>query len=161
MTKLSSLAILGFVLLAPAVAYAQAYPSKPVRIIVPFPPGGVADIFARIVGQKLTGMLGQPFVVDNRGGASGNIGVEIVAKSPPDGYTLLVTSATLAINPGLYPKLPFDVKRDLAPITLIASIPNILCVHPSLPAKSVRELIALAKARPAQLNFASTGARSE
>jgi tripartite-type tricarboxylate transporter receptor subunit TctC len=155
-TKLSSLAILGFVLLAPAATYAQAYPVKPVRIIVPFPPGGVTDIFARIVGQKLTGMLGQPFVVDNRGGASGNIGVEIVAKSPSDGYTLLVTSATLAINPGLYSRLPFDVKRDLAPITLIASIPNILCVHPSLPVKSVKELIALAKARPGQLNFASS-----
>ena len=155
-SDLWSLVILGFALLAPAATYAQAYPVKPVRIIVPFPPGGVTDIFARIVGQKLTGMLGQPFVVDNRGGASGNIGVEIVAKSPSDGYTLLVTSATLAINPGLYPKLPFDVKRDLAPITLIASIPNILCVHPSLPVKSVKELIALAKARPGQLNFASS-----
>jgi tripartite-type tricarboxylate transporter receptor subunit TctC len=138
------------------LAVAQSYPNKPVRVIVPFPPGGVSDIFARILGQKLTGMLGQPFVIDNRGGASGNIGVEIVVRSPADGYTLLVTSATLAINPGLYPKLPFDVKRDLAPITLIATIPNILCVHPALPVKSVKELIALAKARPGQLNFASS-----
>jgi tripartite-type tricarboxylate transporter receptor subunit TctC len=137
-------------------AYSQNYPAKPVRVIVPFPPGGVADIFARILGQKLTVMLGQPFIVDNRGGASGNIGVDNVAKSPPDGYTLLITSSTLAINPGLYPKLPFDVRRDLAPITLIASLPNILCVHPSLPVKSVKELIALTKARPGQLNFASS-----
>jgi tripartite-type tricarboxylate transporter receptor subunit TctC len=138
------------------LAVAQSYPNKPVRVIVPFPPGGVSDIFARILGQKLTGMLGQPFVIDNRGGASGNIGVDIVVKSPADGYTLLVTSATLAINPGLYPKLPFDVKRDLALITLIATIPNILCVHPSLPVKSVKELITLAKTRPGQLNFASS-----
>ena len=138
----------------------QAYPSKPVRIVVPFPPGGVSDVFARILGQKLTASLGQPFLVDNRGGAGGNIGTDMVAKSPPNGYTLLITSSALAINPGLYPKLPYDLKRDFAPITLIATVPNILCIHPSLPVKSVRELIALAKARPGQLNFASSSSGS-
>jgi tripartite-type tricarboxylate transporter receptor subunit TctC len=160
MTKLGLLAILAFALPVPDAAYSQNYPVKPVRVIVPFPPGGVSDIFARILGQKLTVMLGQPFVVDSRGGASGNIGVDFVAKSAPDGYTLLITSSTLAINPGLFPKLPFDTKRDLAPITLIASLPNILCVHPSLPVKSVKDLIALAKARPGQLNFASSSSGS-
>lgn len=141
-------------------AAAQSYPAKPVRVIVPFPPGGGADIFARMVGQKLTGALGQSFVVDNRAGAGGNIGVELAAKAPADGYTLLVTTATLSINPGLFPKLPFDVQRDLAPITLFASVPHILCAHPALPVKSVKELIALARSRPDQLNYASQSSGS-
>jgi tripartite-type tricarboxylate transporter receptor subunit TctC len=168
MKALPPFAILLLASLAPVATHAQtastgsgqAYPSKPVRIVVPFPPGGVSDVFARILGQKLTATLGQPFLVDNRGGAGGNIGTDLVAKSPPNGYTLLITSSALAINPGLYPKLPFDLKRDLTPITLIATVPNILCIHPSLPVKSVRELIALAKARPGQLNFASSSSGS-
>ena len=122
-----------------ASAHAQSWqPNKPIRVIVPFPPGGGADIFARMIGQKLTATLNQPLVVDNRAGASGNIGVELAAKAPADGYTLLVTTATLAINPGLFPTLPFDVKRDLAPITLFAAVPHIMCAHPSLPVRSVK-----------------------
>ena len=138
-------------------ACAQAYPVKPVRFIVPWPTGGGTDVFARAIGQKLTDSLGQSFIVDNRPGAAGNIGAELTAKSPPDGYTIIMATVTLATNPSMYAKLGFDPIKDLAPITLVAGVPHLLVVNPSIPAASVKELIALAKAKPAQLNYASAG----
>jgi tripartite-type tricarboxylate transporter receptor subunit TctC len=141
-----------------AAAWAQPYPSRPIRIVVPFPAGGTTDLIARAAGQKLTESLGQPVVVDNRPGAGGNIGAELVAKSPPDGYTLLMgTVGTHAINASLYPKMPYDHVRDFAPIILVAGVPNVLVVNPSLPVNSVQELIAYGKANPGKLNFASSG----
>ena len=139
-------------------AFAQTYPSKPIRVIVPFAAGGGADIIARIVGQKMTESWGQTVVVDNRPGATGNIGAELVAKSPPDGYTLLLTSSALAINPSVYKTVPYDAVRDFAPVTQPGLLPNILVVHPSIPAKNVKELAAIAKSRPGQMSYASAGA---
>ena len=144
---------------AGAPALAQTWPAKSVRMVIPFPPGGTTDILARLAAQKLTEALGQQVVPDNRPGASGNIGTEQVAKSPPDGYTLVTApGSTLTIHPSLYAKLGFDPLRDFAPVTILAAVPNLLVVHPSLPVRTVKELIALAKARPDQLNYASTGA---
>jgi tripartite-type tricarboxylate transporter receptor subunit TctC len=139
-------------------AAADAYPSRPIRFVVAFPPGGGTDIIARTVAQKLSERIAQQVVVDNRPGAGGNIGTDIVAKSAPDGYTLLMGSAgPLAINASLFKTLPFDPIRDLAPVTLAASTPNVLVVHPSLEVSTVKELIGLAKAKPGQINFASSG----
>ncbi|MBI2318924.1 MAG: tripartite tricarboxylate transporter substrate binding protein, partial [Betaproteobacteria bacterium] len=136
---------------------AQRYPSKPIRLIVPFPPGGGNDILARIIAPKLTESLGQQIVIDNRPGATGTIGSELAARSAPDGYTLLmVTSSTIAVNPSLS-KLPYDPLNDFAPVTQLAGYQLILVVNPSVPAKSVKELIALAKSKPGQLNYASPG----
>ncbi len=136
---------------------AQIYPSKPIRVVVPYPAGGPVDITARAVGPKLSEALGQPVVIDNRGGAGGIVGSELVAKSLPDGYTLLLCTTANAINASLIPKLPYDMQKDFAPVTLVAIITSILVVHPSLPVHSVKELIALAKAKPGQLSYASTG----
>ena len=140
-------------------AIAQApYPNHPVRIVVPFPAGGTTDILARAAAQKLTETLGQPFVVENRAGAGGNIGAELVAKSAPDGYTMLMgTVGTHAINPSLYEKMPYDHVKDFVPVVLVAGVPNVLVVNPALPVKSVQELVAYAKANPGKLNFASSG----
>jgi len=139
----------------------QGYPAKPVRIVVPFPAGGPIDMTTRPLAQKLTEGLGGPVVVDNRGGANGNIGAENVAKSPPDGYSLVVgAGGGFAIGPHLYTKLPFDVFRDFAPVSLFVTLPQLLVVHPQLPVKTVKELAALAKARPNQLNFGSSGTGS-
>ncbi|MCP3411071.1 tripartite tricarboxylate transporter substrate binding protein [Bradyrhizobium sp. CCGB01] len=139
-------------------AGAQDYPSRPVKIIVPFPAGGSNDIIARIVAQKLTERNGQTFLVENRGGAGGNIGAETVASAEPDGYTLLLTAPPpLTINGSLYKKLPFDPAKAFAPVALIASVPIVLVVNPSVQAKNVGELIALAKAKPGSLNFGSSG----
>ncbi|OGA53151.1 MAG: hypothetical protein A3F74_11980 [Betaproteobacteria bacterium RIFCSPLOWO2_12_FULL_62_58] len=136
----------------------QAYPTKPIRMICPFPPGGTTDVVARLVAQKLTEAWGQQVVVDNRPGAGGIIGTEIVAKAAPDGYTVLLGSITThAVNPALYKKLNFDPVKDFAPVSLVVSSPQLLAVHPSVAAKSVKELIALAKAKPGQLNYASAG----
>ena len=141
-----------------APAQAQNYPTRPIRMLVPFAPGGGTDISARVVGQKMTESLGQPIIVDNRSGASGHIAMEITARAAPDGYTLVWgTSSGLAILPALKRKLPFDPQRDLAPISLGAKLAYVLVVHPSLPATTVKQLIALAKTRPGQLNFASAG----
>jgi len=141
-----------------SLTLAQDYPSKPVRMVVPFPPGGTTDILARAVGQKLSESWGQQVVIDNRPGAGGNIGTDIVAKSPADGYTLLMgTVGTHAINASLYGKLPFDPVKDFAPVTLVASVPNVLVVNSTVDSKSVKELIALAKSKPGQLAFASSG----
>ena len=138
--------------------HAQPYPSKSIRYVVPYAPGGSTDIVARVLAQKLSDAMGQQVVVDNRPGAGGSIGADIVAKSPPDGYTM-VTAVTgiMAINQFLYRKLPFDPEKDFAPVTQVGSLPLILVVHPSIPAKNVRELIAVAKARPGQLNYGSSG----
>ena len=136
----------------------QAWPAKPVRIIVPFPPGGGLDFFTRIAAVKLQDNLGQQFVVENRAGAGGMIGAEAAAKSPPDGYTVLfASSAEITINQHLYPKIAYDSTRDFAPVSYAAHAPLLFSVHPSIPAKSLRELIALARARPGQLNYASAG----
>ncbi len=141
-----------------AAAAADAYPAKPIRFVVAFPPGGGTDIIARSIAQKLAERIAQQVVVDNRPGAGGNIGTDIVAKSAPDGYTILMGSAgPLAINASLFAKMPFDPIKDLAPVTLAASTPNVLVVHPSLPARTVKELIALARAKPGEINFASSG----
>jgi tripartite-type tricarboxylate transporter receptor subunit TctC len=141
-----------------ANATAQTYPAKSVRMVVPFAAGaGSNDIMARLVAQKLTEGFGQQVVVDNRPGASGIIGTDIVAKAQPDGYTLLMMSLTFAVNPSLFSKLPFDTVKDLTPVTLVASAPLMLVVHPSVPAKSVAEFIAYAKANPGKLNFGSGG----
>lgn len=146
------------VVLFSGFAGAQDYPSRPVKIIVPFPAGGSNDIIARIVAQKLTERNGQTFLVENRGGAGGNIGAETVASAEPDGYTLLLTAPPpLTINGSLYKKLPFDPAKAFAPVALIASVPIVLVVNPSVQAKNVGELIALAKAKPGSLNFGSSG----
>ncbi len=148
-------------LLVSATAIAQAYPSKPIRLIVPFPPGGGNDIMARTVGQKIAESTGQQVVIDNRGGAGGNIGAETAAHAVPDGYTLFLGGVgSHGTNPGLQAKLPYDPLKDFAPITLIASAPLIVVAHPSLPVKSIAELIQYAKVRPDQLNFASSGTGS-
>ena len=133
------------------------YPTKPIRLIVPFPPGGGNDIVARIVAQKLAENLNQPVVVDNRGGAGGIVGTDITAKSPADGHTLLINNISLAVNATLYSKLPYDTLADLAPVTLIGRQPNILVVHPAVAAQSMQELLALARAKPNQLNYGSGG----
>jgi tripartite-type tricarboxylate transporter receptor subunit TctC len=144
--------------LAATVAFGETYPTKPIRMIVPFPAGGTTDILARSVGQKLGEAVGRQVIIDNRPGAGGNIGSDMVAKAAPDGYTLLMgTVGTHAINASLYAKMPYDHIQDFAPITLVAAVPNVLVVNPSVEAKSVRELIALAKAKPGQLSFASSG----
>jgi tripartite-type tricarboxylate transporter receptor subunit TctC len=136
--------------------FAQDYPTKPIRFVVPYPPGGGTDIIARIVQAKLTQGLGQPVIIENRGGAGGAVGTEVVAKSAPDGYTILFTLSSHTINPLLY-KLPFDTEKDFAPISLVASLPQIIAAYPPLPVKNMQELIALAKAYPGKLNFASVG----
>lgn len=144
--------------IATSLAFAQSYPNKPVRMVVPFPPGGTTDILARAVGQKLSESWGQLVVIDNRPGAGGNIGTDIVAKSAPDGYTLLMgTVGTHSINASLYAKLPFDPINDFVPVTLVASVPNVLVVNSTVDSKSVKDLIALAKSKPGQLTFASSG----
>ena len=149
---------LGIMLIVALPVLAQSYPSKPIRLVLPYPPGGGTDVIARPLAQKLTEQLGQQVIVDNRGGAGGNIGMEFVAKSPADGYTLLFAlTAQYAVNPSLYPKLPYDPVRDYAPISLLANAPYLLVVHPALPAKSVAELVALVKARPGQLSYSSSG----
>jgi tripartite-type tricarboxylate transporter receptor subunit TctC len=148
------LAAFGFLL----PVHAQTFPAKPVRLIVPYPPGGPLDEVARAVGQKLAPMWGQQLIVDNRSGAGGSIGADVVAKSPPDGYTLvLANSGPMTINVSLRKDLPYDPQKDFAPVTQIISGPMVLVVHPSLPVKSVKDLIALARAHPGKLNYASAG----
>jgi tripartite-type tricarboxylate transporter receptor subunit TctC len=144
-------------LMAGAGAHAQSYPTKPVRLIVPLAPGGPSDILARTVAAKMTEGLGRTVVVENRPGAGGSVGADYVAKSAPDGYTLILVSNSFAINSSYYPKLPYDALRDFTPVALLAAAPYLLTVHPSLPVKTTKELIALAKARPGQLNYASGG----
>jgi len=140
-----------------AQLHAQTFPAKPVRIIVPFPAGGPADALARIVGEKLERSLGKPFVVDDKAGAGGNIGMEQGARAAPDGYTLVLAPVgNLTVAPALYAKLPYDPEKDFAPITVIADVPNVLIVHPSVPAKNVKEFIALAKSNPGRFSYATS-----
>jgi len=141
-----------------APVFAQEYPVKQIRVVLPFPAGGGGDLLAPVVAQKLTGSLGQPVVVDNRAGASGNIAAEIAAKSPADGYTLLFGNSSLSISPAVFEKLNYDPVRDFTPISMASSYPFVLVAHPSLPVPSVKGLVALAKARPDQLAYASAGA---
>ena len=142
--------------LAATAAQAQAYPARPIRFVVPYAPGGPLDLIARAIGQKLTEATGQAVVVDNKPGAGGNIGADIVAKAAPDGYTIVMGAvATHAINPTLYPKIPYDPVKDFTPVAMVAVVPNVLVVNPTLPVKSVKELIDFAKAKPSYLNFAS------
>jgi len=151
-------ALLVICAVSPSLAHAQSYPNKTIRMIVPFPAGGATDIVARLVAQKLGDAIGQQVIVDNRGGAAGTIGSDLAAKSPPDGYTILIgTSSTHAIAQSLYAKLPYDSIKDFTPVVGIATATIVLSMHPSVPAKTVRELIVLAKAKPDALSFASSG----
>jgi tripartite-type tricarboxylate transporter receptor subunit TctC len=158
MNRLNVVPLLVVTLMALPAAHAQNWPTKPIRFISPFAPGGGADITSRIIAQKLTETLGQQVLVDNRGGAGGMIGVDLGAKAPPDGYTVVLgTIGNIAINPSLYAKMPYDPVKDLVPISLAADALNVLVVHPTLPVKNVKELVALARARPGQLHFGSSG----
>ena len=156
----STLAVITIASVAlPALSAESGYPARPIRIVDAFPPGGPSDLVARSINQKLSESMGQTVIVDNRGGAGGVLGVDFVAKSAPDGYTLLIgPSGALTIQPTLNPKLPYNPQRDLVTITQLTNGPQVIAIHPSVPAKSVRELLALAKARPGQLNYASGGA---
>ncbi len=146
---------------AQAQEYPLTYPTKPIRMIIPFVPGGANDVFGRLAGIKITEALGQQVVIENRGGAGGSVGMELAAKAPPDGYTLVLGNiANLSVNPTLYRKLSYNPVTDLQPITLMAKLPSILVVHPSLPAKNIKELIALARAQPARLTFGTGGGGS-
>jgi tripartite-type tricarboxylate transporter receptor subunit TctC len=152
--------LLGAIALAPQPAAAQTYPDHPVTLVVPYPAGGGNDVLARLVAEKMSKPLGGSIVVENRGGAGGTIATRQVAKSPPDGYTLLIATSSLAINPSLYPNVGYDPRKDFAPIGLIASSGNVVLVNPSVPARSIAELIELAKKTPGKLDFASTGSGS-
>ena len=149
--------LLALALLAMAAAAGAQYPAKPIRMIVTYPPGGGADTMARIIAPKLSERLGQQVLVENKAGASGQIGADLVAKSAADGYTILLDATAYSVNPSLYPKLPYDPLKDFAPITILIRVPNILVVTPGFAPKSVQELIALAKAKPGQLSYASSG----
>ncbi|MEO6564978.1 MAG: tripartite tricarboxylate transporter substrate binding protein [Casimicrobiaceae bacterium] len=152
-----ALAAVFALLLSPGLVYAQAWPNKPVKLVVPFPAGGGTDAFARPLAAALSQALGQTFFIDNRGGAGGTIGAEIVAKSPNDGYTFLVGAVHHTIAVSVYSKLPYDLEKDLMPVTLVAMVPNVVVVHPKVPVNSLTELIAYAKANPNKLNFGSAG----
>jgi tripartite-type tricarboxylate transporter receptor subunit TctC len=157
--SLHGLIALACALLFPAeAAFAQPYPARPVRLVAASSPGGTSDILARLLAQKLTEDYRQQFIVENRAGASGIIGTEFVAKAQPDGYTLLLIQPSLTINPSMFRKLPYDAVRDFAPITLVVDVPQIVSVHPSLPVKNVKELIALAKSKPGEIPIGSPGA---
>ena len=157
MKSATRIAVLAFALGAVPGVHAQAYPSQPIKMVVPFTAGGTTDILARTIGQKLSEAWRQPVIVENKPGAGGNIGADSVAKAKPDGYTILMgTIGTQAINASLYSKMPYDAAKDFAPVTLVAMVPNVLVVNPGVPAKSVTELVALAKSKPGQLNFASS-----
>lgn len=156
MSYLIRIAAVLFALAVPA--HAQDFPTKPIKLIVPFPPGGPNDIIARVVASKMSELIGQPVVIDNRGGAGGVIGTDAVAKAEPDGHTIAITSAgALAISKSLQEKLPYDSLKDLKPVTLVAKVPELLVIANNVPASSMKELIALAKSKPGQLNFASSG----
>ena len=158
MKSLSAVVLALLALVAGASAHAQEYPVKPIRIVVPFVPGGATDILARLLAARFHEAWGQVTTVDNRAGAGGTIGAELAARSPADGYTLLMTSASLAVNVTLYPKTSYDARKDLVPIVHVASSPIVLCVHPSVPAKTVKELVAVSKRSTEGLNFGSNGA---
>jgi len=157
MTVIRCLTVLACLALSPSLAQAQVYPAKPLRMIIPFPPGGPTDLMGRIAADRLGKGLGVQVIPDNRGGAGGNIGFELCAKSPPDGYTVCMMTVAQSISPGIYRRLGYDLSRDFSYITLMASLPSMLTVHPNLPVKNVKDLVALAKRQPGQLIYASTG----
>jgi tripartite-type tricarboxylate transporter receptor subunit TctC len=158
MLLLTRIACAALIAAGPVAGWSQGFPSKPIRIVVPFSAGGPTDITARFIAPRMTELLGQPIVIDNRAGATGIIGAELVAKSPPDGYTILFgTASVVAINMVTYSKLPYDTLRDFQPLTPIMTTSTILVVHPSIPARSLKELVALAKARPGEITLASAG----
>ena len=161
MKKIISLAVtIASLMAAPLVSAqsaAQSFPTKPIRFVVPFPPGGGNDILARALAPKMSEILGQQVVVDNRAGAGGNIGADFVAKSPPDGYNIVIASNQVTMNPWIYSKLPFDIAKDFSPIAQIASVPMLLAINPEVPAKNLQEFIALAKAKPGSLNYSTPG----
>ena len=161
MKNIARIAVLVTLLAGAVAGWAQAYPAKPIRFVIPFPPGGSTDLLGRIIGQQWAELMGQQVIIDNRGGAAGIIGVENAARSAPDGYTLVLGHiGTFGVGPSLYSKLPYDPVRDFVPIGLFGGVSNLLVVHPSLPVKSAKELIALARARPGQLNYGSAGVGS-
>jgi tripartite-type tricarboxylate transporter receptor subunit TctC len=151
------LLIVAFAIVVPSLAPAQTYPAKPVRMIIPFPPGGPTDLMGRMAADRLSKGLGVQVIPDNRGGAGGNIGFELCAKSPPDGYTVCMMTVAQSISPGIYRKLGYDLSKDFSYVTLMATLPSMLTSHPTLPVKSVKDVIALAKSQPGQLIYASTG----
>ncbi len=155
LTAVFAMAVAGLV--SAGEAGAQKWPEKTVRIVTPFAPGGGTDFFARLLAQRLSETLGQQFIVDNRPGAGSTIGTEYVAKSPADGYTFLMTSSSFSVNPALYPKLRYDSIKDLAPVTMVVSVPHVIVVHPSLPVKNVQELVKLAKSKPGELRYSTAG----
>lgn len=161
MKKIISLAVaITSLMAAPFVSAqsaAQSFPNKPIRFVVPFPPGGGNDILARALAPKMSEILGQQVVVDNRAGAGGNIGADFVAKSPADGYTIVIASNQVTMNPWIYSKLPFDIAKDFSPVAQIASVPMLLAINPEIPAKNLQEFIALAKAKPGSLNYSTPG----
>ncbi len=160
MNQVLAVLIAALAVVASAPAAAQSYPTKPIRLVVPFAPGGGTDIVARVLTQRLNEALGQPVVADNRGGAGSTVGTDIVCKAPPDGYTLLLGNISLAFNAWLYKSLPYNALKDLAPVSMVAVQPNIVVIHPSVPAKSIREFTDYARAHPGKLSFASAGAGS-
>ncbi len=157
MTKLKSLSVMLCAVGIACAAHAQTYPSKPIRFILPFPPGGPTDIAGRAIAQKLSEQLKQPVIADNRPGATSNLGLELTAKSAPDGYTIVLTPPSISISPSMYAKLNYDAARDLQPLTLVANMYYVTGVHNSVPAKNLKEFIALAKRNPGKLNFSSSG----
>src|SRR5215208_5300869 len=157
MTTIMRIAALCAALVLSGTTWAQQYPSKPVRIIVPFPAGGPTDVVARLIGQKLSEKLGQQFVIENQGGAAGNLGMSTAAKAPGDGYTILFVSSSYVVNPSLYAKPPYNPDKDFVPITKAAAATHALIAHPAVPARTVQELVALIKADPAKYSIASPG----
>ena len=158
MRTINLLRVVGLALaLITGAAVAQGYPAKPVRFIIPFPPGGPTDIMGRLAGDTLSKAFNVQYIADNRGGAGGNIGTELCAKAPPDGYTICMMTIAQAISPGIYRKLPFDPVKDFAHVTLMAQLPSLLTAHPNFPAKNVKELIAIARSKPGQIAYSSTG----
>ena len=155
--RLAALSFLALVLAHAPIASAQNYPTRPIRLIVPFAPGGATDAVARMLAPRLSENLGQSVVVDNRGGGASTIGMDLVAKSPPDGHTLGVANLSFAVNPSLLSKMPYNTEKDFALVGLVAKVPLVLTVHPSLPAKNMKELVALAKSRPGVMNYSSSG----
>jgi len=161
MKNIARIAVLVTLLAGAAAGWAQAYPAKPIRFVIPFPPGGSTDLLGRIIGQQWAELMGQQVIIDNRGGAAGIIGVENAARSAPDGYTLVLGHiGTFGVGPSLYSKLPYDPVRDFVPIGLFGGVSNLLVVHPSLPVHSAKALIVLARSRPGQLNYGSAGVGS-
>ena len=152
----AALLCLAFLAASP-VAAQDAYPSRPIRLILPFPPGGGTDILGRLIAERLSAGLGQPVIAENRGGAGGNVGVEVAARSAPDGYNILLVAPVIAISPALYPKLNYDPVKDLAPISLVATVPNVIITHPSVPAQTLKEFIAHVRQHPGAMNFGSGG----